>query len=156
LGHNVGDQLLKQVGMRFQNKLRHADTIGRLGGDEFAVLLPNTGMDTAGRVAEQLLQVLHAPVELDNGSYVVSASTGIALYPEHGDDMQSLLRRADVAMYVAKRAKQDWCLYDPLQDEHTPRHLALMADLHGALDRRQMQLFYQPKLELASDRIVGV
>ena len=156
LGHNVGDQLLQQVGRRFQNKLRHADTIGRLGGDEFAVLLPNTGRDTASRVAEQLLQVLHAPMELDSGSYVVSASIGIALYPEHGDDMQSLLRRADVAMYVAKRAKQDWCLYDPLQDEHTPHQLALMADLHGALDRRQMQLFYQPKLELASDRIVGV
>lgn len=156
LGHNVGDQLLKEVGIRFQNKLRHADTIGRLGGDEFAVLLPKADVETATLVAEHLLQALQFPVELESGSYVVSASIGIALYPEHGDDMQSLLRRADVAMYVAKRAKQDWFLYDPQQDEHTPCHLALMADLHGALERGQMQLHYQPKLDLASDRIIGV
>lgn len=156
LGHNVGDQLLKEVGIRFQNKLRNADTIGRLGGDEFAVLLPKAGVETATLVAEHLLQSLQFPVELESGSYVVSASIGIALYPEHGVDMQSLLRRADVAMYVAKRAKQDWFLYDPRQDEHTPRHLALMADLHGALEHGQMQLYYQPKLDLASDRIIGV
>lgn len=156
LGHNVGDQLLKEVGIRFQNKLRSADTIGRLGGDEFAVLLPKAGVETATLVVEHLLQALQFPVELESGSYVVSASVGIALYPEHGDDMQSLLRRADVAMYVAKRAKQDWFVYDPQQDEHTPRHLALMADLHGALERGQMQLHYQPKLDLATDRIIGV
>lgn len=156
LGHNVGDELLKQVGMRFQNKLRHADTIGRLGGDEFAVLLPKATRETVTLVAEQLLQTLQFPIELSSGSYVVSASIGIALYPEHGDDMQSLLRRADVAMYVAKRAKEDWCLYDPHLDEHTPRRLALMADLHGALERGQMRLCYQPKLELATNRIIGV
>ena len=156
LGHNVGDQLLKEVGLRFENKLRHADTIGRLGGDEFAIVLPNAGVETATLVAEHLLQALQFPVELESGSYVVGASIGIAIYPEHGLDMQSLLRRADVAMYVAKRAKEGWSLYDPQQDEHTPRQLALMADLHSALDRNQMRLFYQPKLDLATDCIVGV
>jgi diguanylate cyclase (GGDEF)-like protein len=156
LGHNVGDELLKQVGIRFQAKLRQADTVGRLGGDEFAILLPDASAETAMLVAEHLLQALEFPVELEGGSYAVSASIGIAVYPEHGQDMQVLLRRADVAMYVAKRARQGCFLYDPQQDRHTPRHLALMADLHMALERGQMRLFYQPKLDLASDCIVGM
>ena len=156
LGHNVGDELLKQVGIRFQSKLRQADTVGRLGGDEFAVLLPDASAETAVLVAEHLLQALQFPVELDSGSYAVSASIGIAVYPDHGQDMLSLLRRADVAMYVAKRARQGWFLYDPQQDQHTPRHLALMTDLQMALERGQMRLCYQPKLDLESDCIIGV
>lgn len=156
LGHNVGDELLKQVGMRFQSKLRQADTIGRLGGDEFAAVIPDADAETAVLVAEHLLQSLQYPIELESGSYVVSASIGIALYPEHGDDVQTILRRADVAMYVAKRAKQDWFIYDVEQDQHTPRRLSLMADLHSALDRGQMRLFYQPKLDLSTGMITGV
>lgn len=156
LGHNVGDALLKQVGVRFSNKLRQADTIGRLGGDEFAVVIPKADAERATLVAEHLLQALAYPIELEGGSYAVSASMGIALYPDHGEDVQTLLRRADVAMYVAKQAREGWFVYDAAQDQHTPRRLSLMADLHSALEREEIMVYYQPKLDLRSGEISGV
>ena len=156
LGHHVGDELLKQVCVRFQHALRSADTIGRLGGDEFAVVLPNTDADAASLVASHLLKSLDLPFELENAACTVDASMGIAVYPQHGENIPTLLRHADVAMYVAKRNREGCFIYDPVEDENTLHRLNLMADLHQALDKGQLQLYYQPKLDLHSGMITGV
>ena len=156
LGHHVGDELLTQIGRRFTHMLRQADTIGRLGGDEFAVILPGTDARSARRVASQLSEALDEPFSLHGASFTVDASMGIAAYPQHGDDIAELLRRADVAMYIAKRNREDCFIYDAKQDRHTVHRLSLMADLHQALNKNQAQLHYQPKLDLASGRVIGI
>ena len=156
LGHHVGDELLIQTGKRFQHMLRQADTIGRLGGDEFAVILPDTDARSARKVAGQLSKALDTPFNLDGATFRIYASMGIAAYPQHGDDIAELLRRADVAMYIAKRNRDGCFVYDPKQDKHTVDRLNLMADLHQALNKQQIQLFYQPKLDLRRGTIIGV
>lgn len=156
LGHHVGDELLKQVGRRFKHALRHMDTIGRLGGDEFAVVLPNTDVETACLVAGKLLKTLDIPFELESATCSVDASMGIAVFPHHGDDVPSLLRSADVAMYIAKKNREGYFVYDAKKDKHTVHRLNLVADLHQALDKDELQLYYQPKLDLNSKIITGV
>ena len=156
LGHHVGDELLTQIGRRFTQMLRQSDTIGRLGGDEFAVILPGTDAGSARRVTRQLSAALDEPFSLKDATLTVDASMGIAAYPQHGNDVAELLRRADVAMYIAKRNREDCFIYDAKQDVHTLHRLSLMADLHQALNRDQVQLHYQPKLDLAGGTVVGV
>jgi len=156
LGHEVGDQLLKQVSNRLANELRTTDTVSRLGGDEFAVLLPQADEAAARVVAEQLLRALDPPFTVDHQQLAVGASAGIAIYPEHGDDLSELLRHADTAMYMAKQAHAGVALYDPSQDDFNARQLSLMADLTSALAGNQFELHYQPKVDLARERVVGV
>jgi len=156
LGHHVGDELLKQVGMRFKHALRHMDTIGRLGGDEFALVLPNTDAETACLVAAKLLKTLADPFELESAVCSVDASMGIAVFPQHGDDVPSLMKCADVAMYIAKGDREGYSVYDAKKDTHTVHRLNLMADIHQALDKDELQLYFQPKLDLNSGLITGV
>ncbi|MCK5480903.1 MAG: bifunctional diguanylate cyclase/phosphodiesterase, partial [Gammaproteobacteria bacterium] len=132
------------------------DTIGRLGGDEFALVLPNTNAEMACLVADKLLKTLDIPFDLESATCSVDASMGIAVFPYHGDDVPSLLRSADVAMYIAKRNQEGYFVYDAKKDEHTVHRLSLAADLHQALDKGELQLYYQPKLDLGSKMISGV
>jgi diguanylate cyclase len=157
LGHHHGDQLLIQVGQRLQAALRQVDTVARLGGDEFAVLLPRieTG-DGAVTVARKLQAALEAPFVLDGLTLDVEASIGLALYPEHGNDPEELLQRADIAMYTAKATHAGFVLFDPSQDQHSPRRLALLGELRRALDLRQLRLHYQPKVDAHTGRVLGV
>jgi diguanylate cyclase (GGDEF)-like protein len=156
LGHHYGDLLLQQVGARIQDGLCSADTVARLGGDEFAVLLPDT--DTAGavRAAHKILAALSAPITVEEQCFTVSASIGVTLAPDHGTDATTLLRRADVAMYVAKRGRHSYAVYTPQQDRFTPERLALTEDLRLAIARGDLRLYYQPKIHLASGRVDGV
>lgn len=156
LGHHVGDLLLAQVATRLRERLRQADIVARLGGDEFAVLLP--GLDTrhAAMAARLLLQALHDPFTVDGQSLSVGASVGIALYPDHGVDLPALIQRADVAMYAAKRVNDGFAFYDAKLDSHSPSRFTLMGELRLALERREFQLFYQPKVTLASGEVTGV
>ncbi|HEY3058366.1 MAG TPA: EAL domain-containing protein [Chloroflexota bacterium] len=155
LGHHAGDQLLQQVGHRLQEAVRTSDTVGRLGGDEFAIVLPDT--TDAGAVADKVLRALEAPFSIEGHSLAVGASIGVASFPEHGDDAQALLRRADVAMYSAKRTRGGgFALYSADQDQHSLERLALLAELREAIARDELVLHYQPKVELASGSIVGV
>jgi diguanylate cyclase (GGDEF)-like protein len=103
LGHEVGDRLLQQVAVRLQETLWASDTLARLGGDEFAVLVPGSAVGGAVRTAQRLRAALAAPVVIDASSLAVDASIGIALFPVDGADVSTLLRRADIAMYLAKR-----------------------------------------------------
>jgi diguanylate cyclase (GGDEF)-like protein/PAS domain S-box-containing protein len=156
LGHQVGDVLLQQIGCRLQGAVRAADLVARLGGDEFAVLLPATDAAGAALVAECLVRVLQAPFVLEGQPIDVDASIGIAVAPEHGQDADTVLRCADVAMYQAKRAGTGVALYSAADDEHRPDRLALLGELRNAIDNDELLLHYQPKLDLRDGKLIGV
>jgi diguanylate cyclase (GGDEF)-like protein len=156
LGHDCGDQLLVEVGRRLQSVLRPTDLIGRLGGDEFAVLLPDTEETSAGIVAQKMLSALEPPFNLADMAFNVGASLGIAAFPKHGNTTSALLKSADVAMYQAKNNKLGYCIYNPISDINTPDRLSLMTELSDAIQNDELELFYQPKVDLATRKIIGV
>jgi diguanylate cyclase (GGDEF)-like protein len=156
LGHYHGDRLLQLVGQRLSSTLRAEDTVARLGGDEFAVLLPAVeGGEHAVDVAHKLLESLSRSFEIDNLSLEVGASVGIACFPAHGADGETLLQRADIAMYVAKSAHAGVRLYETEHDQHSVQRLALAGELRRAIAHDELQLHYQPKLDVATGRVVG-
>jgi len=155
-GHHCGDQLLRQVGARLCATLRATDTVARLGGDEFAVLLPVIDARGAGAVAGTLVRTLEEPFMLEGYSVSIGASIGIALAPEHGQDATTLLRRADVAMYTAKRATSDYAIYIAAQDQYSPERLGLVGELRRAIEQDQLVLYYQPKVDLRTGRLDSV
>jgi len=156
LGHDHGDRLLRQIGSRLQRVLRDTDTVARLGGDEFAVVVPSADRVGAEIVAGKLEAALEHPFQLEDMTVQARASVGIALYPEHATDAETLVQRADVAMYVAKRNGGGHAVYDAEHDRFSVRRLALIGELRRALVSRELELYYQPKLDLRADQIVGV
>ena len=156
LGHAAGDRLLTKVADRLQPLIDGEDTIARLGGDEFVVILQNTDCKRATSIASELLAAFDARFILGENSVSVSTSLGIAVYPEHGNDQSELLRHADVAMYAAKRSKCGIQVYNPTQDPHSRRRLALIADLRLALERKELEVHFQPIIALKTGCIRGV
>jgi diguanylate cyclase (GGDEF)-like protein/PAS domain S-box-containing protein len=156
LGHPYGDQVLQQVGARFRAELSDLDILARPGGDEFAVLLPGADAQRARSLAERLQAVLERPFELQGSGVSVSGSIGIALCPEHGADADTLLRRADVAMYVAKTARSGCVIYEPGRDPHSPERLRLLADLRRAIEGNELILNYQPQVDVRSGALTAV
>jgi diguanylate cyclase (GGDEF)-like protein len=156
LGHDTGDALLCEVGARLRHKVEGRGRVARLGGDEFAVLLsrPRSAQDAID-VATDLAGELDQPVRLGPLSLNARASIGIALAPGHGDDTRTLLRRADVAMYAAKGGQPSPRVYVPADDQNTPHRLALITDLGEAIDRRELMVVFQPKLNPHSGVVVG-
>ncbi len=155
LGHHHGDLLLQQVGPRLLAELREGDTVARLGGDEFAIVLPSSTSPTdAAIVAERLRVALERPFPIDDLSIEVSASIGIACHPEHGDDVETLVQRADVAMYLAKEGRSGVRLYAAEHDRHSVDRLELAGQLRHAIEH-DLVLHFQPKVELATGRLAG-
>jgi diguanylate cyclase (GGDEF)-like protein len=157
LGHHNGDLLLQEIGARLRSGLRESDSVARLGGDEFGLLLPNVADGgEALMLGERVRSVLRRPFTLEGVTLDVEASVGVAIYPEHGEDVDSLLQRADVAMYLAKEDRSGCELYASDRDEYSPHRLALAAELRRALDEKELVLHYQPKADLSDGRIVAV
>ena len=157
LGHHHGDLLLQEVGPRLSAVLRDSDTVGRMGGDEFAVLLPDVnGPEDAANVADKLLEALGRPFQVGGVTLDVHASIGIACFPEHGDDVDTLIQRGDVAMYMAKTAHTQVESYSSESDPYSKDRLALVAQLREALTRREFVMHYQPQIDLATGRLGGV
>ncbi|MCS6780960.1 MAG: EAL domain-containing protein [Geminicoccaceae bacterium] len=157
LGHQVGDLLLQQVAERLGGPLRRTDTLARLGGDEFAVLLaPPTGLETACRVAERLVEALVAPFWVDGSRLEVGVSIGVALFPDHGHDLATLLEQADAAMYKAKRERLGFAVCNAEQPDSTRRRLQMRHDLRTALERGELALLFQPKVAADARAVLGV
>ncbi|MEU0969756.1 bifunctional diguanylate cyclase/phosphodiesterase [Streptomyces sp. NPDC005917] len=147
LGHLAGDRLLLQIADRLRAALPRGAEAARLGGDEFAVLLPVADSTTsATRIARGLVSALSSPLDLDGLTLVLEASAGVAVFPDHALDAEGLLRRADVAMYQAKRDRTGVEVYESKRDSNTPDRLGLLGDLRRALDAHEVQLHYQPKV----------
>ncbi|MGW5331719.1 putative bifunctional diguanylate cyclase/phosphodiesterase [Streptomyces bauhiniae] len=147
LGHLAGDRLLLQIADRLKHALPDGAEAARLGGDEFAVLLPVADSTTsATRIARGLVTALGSPLDLDGLTLVLEASAGVAVFPDHALDAEGMLRRADVAMYQAKRDRSGVEAYESKRDSNTPDRLALLGDLRRALDAHEVQLHYQPKV----------
>ncbi len=156
LGHASGDHLLVEAARRLRTTLRGADSIARLGGDEFGVLLHDGSPTGVAGAAERIHAAFAAPFWLDGLPLQIEASIGAATYPEHAHDVEGLIQRADIAMYVAKRDNSGWELYDRGQDRNQPQRLSLISELRRAIDERELVLHYQPKLELRSGQVSAV
>jgi len=157
LGHDAGDRLLCQVGLRLRAVTRGSDVAARLGGDEFGVLLCETSQaSSAAAVAGKIVQAIAEPFLLDGLSLRVTASIGIALYPEHARDGEQLMQHADVAMYEAKSSRSGHAFYQGERDHHSRERLTLAGELSEALTRGQIEAHFQPKALARSGRIVGL
>jgi diguanylate cyclase (GGDEF)-like protein len=154
LGHSLGDDLLVEIGRRLSQTIRETDTVARLGGDEFAVVFESAAPPSAVEVAQRIGRALETPFTLAGVSIDVKASMGIALYPLHAEDAETLMKRADVAMYQAKRSQVPYALYEPGRDEHSLRRLAILSELRQAVANDALELHYQPKVDMASERAI--
>ncbi len=157
LGHEVGDRLLKQVGERFRATLRSEDLMARLGGDEFVAGLFNIAKrEHAGIVAQKLLTALDEPFLIDGNELRLGACIGISIYPQDGDNAETLLRYADIAMYRAKQTRQNaYMYYSEEMNRRSLDRLKIETGLRQALDRGELRVHYQPKVRIDSGEIIG-
>jgi diguanylate cyclase (GGDEF)-like protein len=155
LGYGSGDRLLQGVAARLQVVVRGGDIVARLGGDEFALLLAGADAVTAQDVATRIAKAFEAPLTLDDQTVDLSAGLGIACWPAHGADADTLLSRAEVAMYAAKRRTAGAQLYEPALDNASGETLSLLSELRQAVEGGQLRLFLQPKVDLASGALCG-
>ena len=156
LGHPAGDLLLKELGQRLLEALGSVGSMARLGGDEFALLLSGKDVDAAERVARQCLQALDAPFIIEGHTLHVGGSIGVALAPNDGNNASTLLRCADVAMYLAKRRQAGYAFYASSEDQHSRSRLTLAGELQRAIQEGDLRLYYQPTMHLATGRVRGV
>jgi len=156
LGHSVGDGLLCELAKRLGHTLREGDMVARLGGDEFIFVLQGAGAQQATEAARRVMELIAQPFRVGIHDLKVTASIGIALCPDDGDDMENLLQRADAAMYQVKRAgRHDFRLFTAAMHLRAARHLQLVNLLRYAIERDQLRVVYQPQVALPDQRIVG-
>jgi diguanylate cyclase (GGDEF)-like protein len=157
LGHLFGDALLRLVAERLKAQIVETNgKIARLGGDEFAVLLSNCHVNEAKAVAARILKSLEQPISLEDQTVDLGAGIGIAGFPDHGTDAETLLSHAEVAMYAAKKSGNDAVVYEPAFDKSSQESLSLLSELRRAADRNEFRLFVQPKLCLGNGEVVGL
>ena len=157
LGHHAGDELLRRIAQQILQVFRRDDFTARLGGDEFAVILRNTpSSDEVNHLCKKLVDSFSKPTRIGEHDFFVTASIGLALYPEHGQDAHELARHADSAMYQAKQAgKNTFAIFDATMDAHALKRVSIDSRLRQALTQGEFSLHYQPKLELATRRVLG-
>lgn len=148
LGHRCGDLLLKQLAARLLDAVGGTGRVARLGGDEFAIVLPGADLEQATAVARRCNEALDTSFAIEGHSLHVGGSIGVAIAPDHGRDISTLLRCADVAMYVAKRRHCGFTVFDPKDDRHSAQRLALAGALQQSIAANQLCLHYQPVMHL--------
>jgi diguanylate cyclase (GGDEF)-like protein len=159
LGHNIGDELLKILADRMVRCVRRIDTVARLGGDEFVIVLydQHTSVESATPTLQKISEAIAQPVLIGSHSIQVTCSIGMTVYPADGDDIHTLIRNADTAMYRAKELGHDRCqFYTAEMNRRIHEKLALQDGLRGAIAREEFRLLYQPQLDLRSGGIIGV
>jgi diguanylate cyclase (GGDEF)-like protein/PAS domain S-box-containing protein len=157
-GHEVGDKLLKTVAQRIRSTVRNEDDVVRMGGDEFIVVLKNVkGPSFVNETAERINTALAAPVIVDGRPLVTTVSIGVSLYPRDGDDVGELLRHSDTAMYQAKdRGRNNFQLFSPVMDKKLKERIAVEASLRAAIEQKQLDVHYQPIIDIESHRVMGL
>jgi diguanylate cyclase (GGDEF)-like protein/PAS domain S-box-containing protein len=157
-GHGVGDRVLVEIAQRIKSTIREDDTVARLGGDEFAVLLVGIlAPEECAGTLNRLLEVIHRPIVIESHSFTLSASIGVAIFPQDEQDPDTLMRHADQAMYVAKQSgKNRYYLYDASNDLRARAHHELLQQIRTALTQGEFELYYQPKVNLRTREMVGV
>lgn len=156
IGHHFGDELLRRIAPRLTACVRETDIIARLGGDEFAIVLPATNIQGAIKVINKIHNTVERNYRLDEHSLDVSLSIGLSRFPKDGRNCDDLFKKADIAMYLSKRTATNYSIYDSTIDEHSVRRLNMTAELRDAVKNNQLQLYYQPKLDLKTGTIKGV
>ena len=158
LGHRYGDLLLVELARRLESVLRRSDTVARLGGDEFGILVRQLSESTGDldQALERILAALELPFRADGLPLHVEASIGVARFPAHGHDVDVLLQRADVAMYVAKETGAPHAVYDEELDRHDTASLKLLSELPRAIRDHELVLHYQPKLDMRTGELAGI
>ncbi|WP_165252529.1 sensor domain-containing protein [Paludisphaera soli] len=151
-GHDHGDAVLRELNPRLNGAVGPPALVARLGGDEFGILLGDAGAAEAEEVARAILAALQQPILVHGQVFEVGASVGVALFPDHGRDVATLMRVADIAMYAAKRARAGWSIYEPDQNHCNPRRLKMVGELRQAVEEDQLLLHYQPKVDLRTMR----
>lgn len=155
-GHTLGDHVLQQIAHRLETIIRKSDMVARVGGDEFTLLLPDASAEEAVGVAERVLQRVREPQEILGRQLHITASLGITVFPEDGQDAEALLRNADIAMYKAKEEGGDsYRLYSPSMDASMSQWLTLQSELWRALERGELLLYYQPQVDVRNGRVFG-
>lgn len=155
LGHHIGDLILQQTAERLFSIFRKTDTVARLGGDEFAILLPETNLEQAKVSTRKVLEDLKHAYIVEGHTLNVNISMGLAEFPTHGDDVNILMQRADVAMYQAKQNKLGYTVYDPNKDIHSVGRLALMSELREAIENELLEVYFQPQINIETDEVIG-
>jgi diguanylate cyclase len=158
LGHQAGDEVLKEAALRIRSRLRHEDTIARIGGDEFVVVLPGLEhIEYAALVAQKLLDAFVTPISLRGAEINTSVSIGVSVAPQDGSALDELLGRADVAMYHAKKlGRNNYQFYAPLLNESAGKRLSQENSFRRAISEEQFELWYQPKISMGTGRVVGL
>jgi diguanylate cyclase (GGDEF)-like protein len=158
LGHGIGDQLLRAISRRLRNCVREEDTVARLGGDEFMILLPRiTSSSDAGRVGRKIIDVLLEPISCNGHELHITTSIGISIYPFDSTDVETLVKNADISMYRAKELGRNKVVYYTAEmNAGSRKQLALETNLRKALDRGELKLHYQPKINTTHNTVVGV
>jgi diguanylate cyclase (GGDEF)-like protein len=157
LGHNTGDKLLQKVAERLLESVRDGDTVARLGGDEFILILNDqTGQEVIYRAMQRIISNITEPVEIDGQELLVTASAGISLYPQDGPDVETLLKNADAAMYRAKeKGRNNFQFYTAEMNRQVNERLKMESSLRRALERNELELYYQPRIRVADGALVG-
>lgn len=158
LGHNIGDGILSEIAQRIKEMMRKQDTFSRWGGDEFVILLPNIKRkEDVLKMSKRILSAFEAPFEYNDYKLYVTASIGIAFYPQHGKDANTVFKNADMAMYRAKeKGRNTFQVYSAQINEQSLKKLMLTNDLRHALDRNEFVLYYQPQVNIYTGRVVGM
>lgn len=158
LGHSVGDRLLQEVASRLQKAVREDDTVARIGGDEFAIMLTDAAeVDGVVAIARRVVELLQEPVVVDELDLVVTCSIGIAFFPDDAGDMEELVQNADVAMYRAKDlGRSNFQLYSPAMNARSLEHLAMETGLRRAVERDELELYYQPVVDATNGNLLGI
>jgi len=158
LGHSVGDMLLKEVALRLKSAVREGDTVARVGGDEFTIVLQElVTREDAALVAQKVLRTIADPVEINGHRLYVTTSIGITLFPDDGDDAETLLKNADNAMYRAKaEGRNTYQMSTQELNRSTHERMTLESGLHMAMERQEFELLYQPQVDVKTMRIVGM
>lgn len=156
LGHQNGDQVLREIALRLKQALRQCDTVARLGGDEFAVVLLDVDKERISTAARKIQKIFDRPVLIGDTPLDIEAELGIALYPDHGDNPTVLLQHADIAMRMAKSEQSGMSVYDSLDDPFSMKRLKRFGELRQSIHDHELTLYYQPKIDIKAGKVIGV